>query len=89
MVEVVASKENGIKRDVLFQADGGAGGGEGGAPDEWSMVSGLRWRLTDGVFLKFDNSLGISSKATDWEPQIGWFFSFPVVHHTVHVKMES
>ncbi len=46
-------------------------GGEGGAPDDWTFVSGGRWRLTDGLFLKFDNALGLLSKSTDWESQLG------------------
>lgn len=46
-------------------------GGEGGAPDDYALVSGVRWRLTPGVFLKFDNAVGLMSKATDWETQIG------------------
>ncbi len=55
----------------------GIEGGEGGAPDEFDLVSGVHWRLTDVLFLKFDNALGLSSKATDWAPQIGMMFSFP------------
>ena len=46
-------------------------GGETGAPDEWDLVSGLQWRLGDFLFLKLDNAIGLSSKATDWAPQIG------------------
>jgi len=52
-------------------------GGEGGAPDEWDLVPGLQWRMTDAVFLKFDIALGLSSKATDWAPAMGVLFSFP------------
>jgi len=52
-------------------------GGETGAPDEWDLVSGVRWRVLDFLFLKLDNALGISSKATDWAPQIGLMMSFP------------
>jgi hypothetical protein len=50
-------------------------GGEGGAPDEWDFVPGLQWRVTDQVFLKFDNALGLSSKATDWAPALGVLFA--------------
>jgi hypothetical protein len=46
-------------------------GGETGAPDEWDLVSGVQWRLGDLLFLKLDNAIGLSSKATDWAPQIG------------------
>jgi len=51
-------------------------GGEGGAPDEWELRPGLQWRMTDAVLLKLDNSIGLSSKAPDWTPQIGLMFSF-------------
>ncbi len=47
-------------------------GGEGGAPDDFALVTGLRWRLGERVFLQFDQAIGyILPKATDWEPQIG------------------
>ena len=46
-------------------------GGEGGAPDDWTLVTAASWRIGNGVFLKFGNSVGIFSKATDWEPQVG------------------
>lgn len=52
-------------------------GGETGAPDEWDLVLGARWSVADGVFLKFDNAIGFTSKATDWAPQIGFMFTFP------------
>jgi hypothetical protein len=54
----------------------GVEGGEGGAPDEWDLISGAQWRITNFVFLKLDNALGITSKATDWAPEIGMVFSF-------------
>ncbi len=50
-------------------------GGETGAPDEWGFNSGVSWRINDLVLLKFDNALGISAKATDWEPRLGVVFS--------------
>jgi hypothetical protein len=49
-------------------------GGEGGAPDDYGLVTGLRWRLGPGVFLKFDNAIGLQSKATDLESQLGLLF---------------
>ena len=55
----------------------GIEGGETGAPDEWDLVTGVQWHLTDLVVLRFDNAYGLSSKATDWAPQIGLMFSFP------------
>ena len=50
-------------------------GGEGGAPDEADLVTGLQWRIKDRVVVKFDNSIGIQSKSPDWVPQLGVMFS--------------
>lgn len=55
----------------------GLEGGEGGAPDEWELISGLQWWTGSGLVLRFDNSLGISPKATDWAPQFGVMFRMP------------
>jgi len=46
-------------------------GGEGGAPDDWTLVTAAGWRVANGVTLKFANAVGIFSKAVDWEPQFG------------------
>jgi hypothetical protein len=50
-------------------------GGETGALDEWELVQGVQWQIARSLLLKVDNSLGLSSKATDWTPQIGLMFS--------------
>jgi hypothetical protein len=55
----------------------GVEGGEGGAPDEWSLNSGVQWRLTDVVCVKLDNALALSSKATDWAPVVGLLLAVP------------
>ncbi|HYQ96301.1 MAG TPA: hypothetical protein VER38_04770 [Candidatus Eisenbacteria bacterium] len=52
-------------------------GGEGGAPDEWELRSGLQWRMTGALLLKLENSVGVSSKAPDWTPHVGLMFSLP------------
>jgi hypothetical protein len=52
-------------------------GGETGALDEWELVQGIQWQIARTVLIKVDNSLGLSSKATDWTPQIGLMFSGP------------
>ena len=52
-------------------------GGETGAMDEWDLVAGVRWRIRDAFFLKLDNAVGLSPKATDWAPQIGVIISLP------------
>ena len=60
-----------------FRLHLGIEGGEGGAPDEFSLLSGVEWRMTNTISLKLDNAVGIQSKATDWAPEIGLMFSFP------------
>ncbi len=55
----------------------GLEGGESGAPDEWDFNSGVNWRIARFASLKLDNALGISSKATDWAPQMGIMLAFP------------
>jgi len=57
----------------------GIEGGEGGGPDEWVLTTGVQWRITDLTTLRFNNALGISSKANDWAPEVGILFSFPEV----------
>lgn len=52
-------------------------GGETGAIDEWELTTGAHWRLTDVVSLRLDNTVGVSSKATDWSPQLGVMFGIP------------
>jgi hypothetical protein len=52
-------------------------GGETGALDEWELIQGLQWRIAQSILIQVDNSLGLSSKATDWTPQIGLMFSRP------------
>jgi len=49
----------------------GIEGGEGGAPDDWVFVSAGAWRIARGLDLKFVNGVGLFSKSTDWESQIG------------------
>jgi hypothetical protein len=52
-------------------------GGETGAPDEWELVTGVRWRLSDVLLVKADNVVGLFSKATDWSPQVGVMLALP------------
>src|SRR5947208_5965376 len=46
-------------------------GGEGGAPDDWVLVSAGHWRIAPGLYLKFASGIGLFPKSTDWESQIG------------------
>lgn len=47
-----------------------------GTQDEVALITEAQWHLTDSIFLKVNNAFGISSKATDWAPEIGIVFSF-------------
>lgn len=46
--------------------------------DEVELITEAQWHISDRVFLKFNNAFGITSKATDWAPEIGVMFRFPV-----------
>jgi hypothetical protein len=55
----------------------GIEGGEGGSMDEWELLPALRWAPLPGLQLRLESSIGISSKAPDWSPQVGVVFAFP------------
>ena len=48
-----------------------------GTQDETELITEAQWHVTDFMFLKLNNAFGITSKATDWAPEIGIMFSFP------------
>jgi hypothetical protein len=52
-------------------------GGETGAPDEWVFVTAGQWRIANGCYLKLANAVGLMSKSTDWEPQVGVLLAVP------------
>jgi hypothetical protein len=47
-----------------------------GSEDEIEGITELQWRLRPNVVLKLNNAVGLTSKATDWAPEIGIMFSF-------------
>ena len=49
-----------------------------GAQDEVELIPVVQWHITDSIFLNLNNAFGITSKATDWAPEIGIMCSFPV-----------
>ncbi len=49
-----------------------------GTEDEVELITEAQWHLSDSIFFKFNNGFGMTSKATDWAPEIGFMFSFPV-----------
>ncbi|HEV8357072.1 MAG TPA: hypothetical protein VGQ17_09950 [Gemmatimonadales bacterium] len=49
-----------------------------GSQDEVELITEAQWRLARWATLKLNNALGITSKATDWAPEVGVMFSIPL-----------
>lgn len=49
-----------------------------GTGDEVELITEAQWHMSDSIFVKLNNAFGITSKATDWAPEIGIVFSFPL-----------
>jgi len=47
-----------------------------GTQDELSFIGEVQWHVTPNVFVKINNGIGLTSKATDWAPEVGVVFSF-------------
>jgi hypothetical protein len=48
-----------------------------GQGDEVSAITEAQWHLTPKAFIRFSQEIGLTSKATDWEPQLGVLFTLP------------
>jgi len=48
-----------------------------GTQDELSLITEAQWHLTRNVFIRFNNGVGLTSKATDWTPELGILFTLP------------
>jgi len=48
-----------------------------GTQDEIEFIAEVQWWLSDAVRLIFNNGFGVTSKATDWAPEVGLMISFP------------
>ena len=48
-----------------------------GTQDELSFVGEAQWFVRPNVFVKVNSGVGLTSKATDWAPEIGVVFAFP------------
>lgn len=46
-----------------------------GTQDEIGLITEAQWHFADFAYLKINNGFGITSKATDWAPEIGVLFS--------------
>ncbi|MGH7468193.1 MAG: hypothetical protein ACRENP_09420 [Longimicrobiales bacterium] len=47
-----------------------------GSGADLELITEAQWFLTPNLFLKFNNAIGLTSKATDWAPEIGIMLSF-------------
>jgi hypothetical protein len=47
-----------------------------GSEDEIELIMEAQWALRPNVVLKLNSAFGLTSKATDWAPEIGVMFSF-------------
>ena len=47
-----------------------------GVQDEIELITEAQWFLRPNIVLKLNNAFGVTSKATDWAPEIGLMFSF-------------
>jgi len=48
-----------------------------GSQDELSLITEVQWHVTRNIFVKLNNGLGLTSKATDWSPEVGILFTIP------------
>ncbi len=47
-----------------------------GAQDEWELIPEAQWHLSDRMFVKLNSAVGLTSKATDWAPEVGVMVRF-------------
>lgn len=47
-----------------------------GSSDELAFIGEVQWHVSRQVFFRFNNGIGLTSKATDWAPELGVVFSF-------------
>ncbi len=52
-----------------------------GNQDEVELITEAQWHISDNVFLKLNNAFGLTSKATDWAPEIGVMFALRRPHY--------
>lgn len=48
-----------------------------GTQDEIEFIAEVQWWLSDTVRFKINSGFGVTSKATDWAPEVGLMISFP------------
>jgi hypothetical protein len=48
-----------------------------GMSDEVALIAEAQYQLSRTVFVRINNGIGLTSKATDWAPEIGVVFAVP------------
>jgi hypothetical protein len=48
-----------------------------GSEDEVELITEAQWHLSRSMYVKLNNSFGVTSKATDWAPEVGVMFVIP------------
>jgi hypothetical protein len=48
-----------------------------GKQDELSLITEAQWHVSQRVFFKFNNGVGLTSRAMQWAPEAGVVFTFP------------
>lgn len=43
-----------------------------------SLITEAQWHVTRHVFIRFNQEVGLTSTANDWEPQLGILFTLPI-----------
>lgn len=52
-------------------------GAVGGSGDAVSLITEAQWHIAPSVFIRFNQEIGLTPRATDWEPQLGILFTLP------------
>lgn len=50
------------------------------AGDAVSLITEAQWHITRKLFIRFNQEIGLTSRATDWEPQLGVLFTLPLIY---------
>ena len=50
-----------------------------GAQDEVELIPEAQLHFSDSIYLKLNSAFGVTSKATDWAPEVGVVFSFSLL----------
>jgi hypothetical protein len=48
-----------------------------GSQDELSFIGELQWHVSRSAFVRANSGFGLTSKATDWAPEVGVVFTIP------------